>query len=61
MDTDPTLFRDTRGILVESIWWDARTDELVWVDITAGTLHRGPLDGARSGGDDRVVRLWRRP
>ncbi|MFI8595296.1 SMP-30/gluconolactonase/LRE family protein [Microbacterium sp. NPDC078428] len=57
MDTDPTLLRDTRGILVESIWWDARTDELVWVDITAGTLHRGPLDGAPDGGDDRVVRL----
>jgi len=51
------VFREGRAILVESIWWDARRDELVWVDITAGTLHRGRLDGARDGSDDRVVRL----
>lgn len=51
------VFRDTRAVLVESIWWDDRTDEVVWVDITAGLLHRGPLDGAVDGSDDRVVEL----
>ncbi|KQM16240.1 hypothetical protein ASF83_10295 [Plantibacter sp. Leaf171] len=57
MDVQPQVFRDTPAILVESIWWDARTDELVWVDIAAGTLHRGPLDGAVDGSDDRVTEL----
>lgn len=57
MAAEPTLFRDTPAILVESIWWDARTDEVVWVDITAGTLHRGPIEGAVDGRDDRVVAL----
>lgn len=53
----PGVFRDTKGVLVESIWWDDRTDEVVWVDISAGLLHRGPLDGATDGSDDRVVEL----
>ena len=57
MDVQPQVFRDTPAILVESIWWDARTDEVVWVDITAGTLHRGRLDGAVDGSDDRVTEL----
>lgn len=57
MDVQPQVFRDTPSILVESIWWDARTAELVWVDISAGTLHRGPLDGAVDGSDDRVTEL----
>lgn len=57
MDVHPQVFRDTPAILVESIWWDARTDEVVWVDITAGTLHRGPIDGAVDGRDDRVTEL----
>ncbi len=52
-----SVFRDTRAVLVESIWWDERTDEVVWVDISAGLLHRGPLDGAADGSDDRVVEL----
>lgn len=52
-----SVFRDTRAVLVESIWWDERTDEVVWVDITAGLLHRGRLDGAVDGSDDRVVEL----
>ncbi|KTR85749.1 hypothetical protein NS354_07975 [Leucobacter chromiiresistens] len=51
------LFRSTPGILVESIWWDARTEEVVWVDIVAGLLHRGRLDGAADGSEDRVVHL----
>lgn len=57
MGDEARVFRAGRAILVESIFWDARTDELVWVDITAGTLHRGRLDGAADGSDDRVVRL----
>lgn len=57
MNAEPQVFRDGRAILVESIWWDARSDELVWVDITAGTLHRGRLDGAVDGSDDRVSEL----
>ncbi|GAB3293586.1 SMP-30/gluconolactonase/LRE family protein [Pseudoclavibacter terrae] len=57
MTSEPNVFRELRSVLVESIWWDARTDELAWVDITAGTFHRGRLDGARDGSDDRVVEL----
>lgn len=57
MDAEPKIFRNMRGILIESIWWDHRSDELVWVDITAGTLHRGCLDGAVDGSDDRVSEL----
>lgn len=51
------VFRDAGATLVESIWWDPRTDEVVWVDILAGTVHRGPWDGATDGSDDRVVTL----
>ncbi|SDQ25522.1 SMP-30/gluconolactonase/LRE family protein [Microbacterium sp. cf332] len=57
MASEVEVFRDTRAVLVESIWWDERTDEVVWVDITAGLLHRGPLEGAVDGSDDRVVEL----
>lgn len=57
MSADVDVFRDTRGVLVESIWWDARRREVVWVDISAGLLHRGPLDGAVDGSDDRVAEL----
>lgn len=57
MGAEAAVFRDGGAILVESIWWDRRTDEVVWVDITAGTLHRGPLEGPRDGGADRVAQL----
>ncbi|TDN92023.1 SMP-30/gluconolactonase/LRE family protein [Microbacterium sp. BK668] len=58
MDAEPTVFRSGEGALLpEGIWWDARTDEIVWVDIRRGTLHRGRLDGAVDGSDDRVVGL----
>lgn len=57
MISEPRVFRRLRSILVESIFWDARTDELCWVDITAGTFHRARLDGAEDGSDDRVVEL----
>ncbi|MBA8815237.1 sugar lactone lactonase YvrE [Microbacterium halimionae] len=52
-----TVFRTGPAILVESLWWDARTEEMVWVDISAGTMHRGRLDGNVDGRDDRVVQL----
>jgi len=55
--SDVDVFRDTTSVLVESIFWDERTAEVVWVDITAGTLHRGRLDGAADGSDDIVVDL----
>ena len=51
------VLRETRAILIESLWWDASVATLNWVDITAGTLHTGPLDGAPDGADDRVIRL----
>lgn len=57
MSGEVRVFRRLRSILVESIFWDARTDELCWVDITAGTFHRARLDGAEDGSDDRVVAL----
>ncbi|PPF40032.1 SMP-30/gluconolactonase/LRE family protein [Pseudoclavibacter sp. AY1H1] len=57
MTSEPTVFRELRSVLVESIWWDARTSELAWVDITMGTFHRARLDGARDGSDDRVSAL----
>lgn len=55
--TKVQVFREPAATLIESIWWDARYDELVWVDIPEGRLHRGPLDGARDGSDDRVTVL----
>ncbi|GAA3033001.1 SMP-30/gluconolactonase/LRE family protein [Microbacterium dextranolyticum] len=57
MTSEPRVFRSAPAILVESIFWDERTDELVWVDITAGTLHRGRLDGSADGREDRVAQL----
>ena len=52
------MFRSGDGaVLPENIWWDARTDEVVWVDIRRGTLHRGRLDGAVDGSNDRVVEI----
>jgi len=35
------LFHEARSILIESLYWDAPRGEWVWVDITAGALHRG--------------------
>lgn len=57
MGTEPRLFRRLDAILVESIFWDDRTHELVWVDITRGTMHRARLDGPEDGSRDTVVRL----
>ncbi|MFC9434801.1 SMP-30/gluconolactonase/LRE family protein [Nocardia sp. NPDC057030] len=33
------------GVLCESPVWDSRTQELVWVDIRGGHIHRATLDG----------------
>ncbi|NYF13515.1 sugar lactone lactonase YvrE [Pseudoclavibacter sp. JAI123] len=57
MTGEPSVFRELRSVLVESIWWDARTEELAWVDITEGTFHLGSLGGARDGSDDRISEL----
>ncbi|WP_345800019.1 SMP-30/gluconolactonase/LRE family protein [Microbacterium sp. AZCO] len=58
MDIEATVFRTGDDARVpEGLWWDDRTGELVWVDIPRGTLHRGRLDGAEDGSDDRVVEL----
>jgi sugar lactone lactonase YvrE len=54
---EPRPFRRLRSILVESLFWDARTHELAWVDITEGTFHRARLEGAVDGSDDRIVEL----
>lgn len=47
------VFRDTRAILVESPFW--RPGELLWADISTGTVHVSPWEGAIDGSDDRVV------
>jgi sugar lactone lactonase YvrE len=46
-------FRDTRAILVESPFW--QDGSLLWADISTGTVHVSPWDGAVDGSDDRVV------
>lgn len=57
MTADYRVFRELTSVLVESIFWDARTEELAWVDIIAGTFHRGRLDDPVDGSADRVVSL----
>lgn len=42
----PTVATDRRFELAEGPVWDARRGLLWWVDIAAGTVHRGVLDGA---------------
>ncbi len=53
----PRVFRDAKAILGESIVWDADRDDVLWCDITAGLLHRSPLDGAADGSGDTTLRL----
>ncbi|GAB2447821.1 sugar lactone lactonase YvrE [Conyzicola lurida] len=55
----PTVFRSARAILGESLVADAASDApaMLWCDITAGLLHRSPLDGAADGSDDGVIAL----
>ncbi|MBF4619001.1 SMP-30/gluconolactonase/LRE family protein [Clavibacter sp. VKM Ac-2873] len=54
--SDLRVLRDARAILVESLWWDPAGD-VMWNDITAGTLHRSPWTGAVDGSDDTVLEL----
>lgn len=49
-------FRDAKAVLAESIVWDPAGD-LLWCDITAGLLHRSPIDGPVDGSADTVLRL----
>ncbi len=56
LTSDLRVLRDARAILVESLWWDPAGD-VMWNDITAGTLHRSPWEGAAGGSDDTVLEL----
>jgi len=59
MPASPVVFRSVRAILAESLVADATADApaMLWCDITAGLIHRSPVDGARDGSDDTVVAL----
>ena len=57
MTIQPTVFRRTGAILGESLVLDASARALLWCDITAGLVHRSPLDGAPDGSDDTVIAL----
>lgn len=58
---DVQVFRDVEAILAESLVWDPGTGEtpgsMLWCDITAGLIHRSPLDGATDGADDTTIAL----
>ncbi|ROQ38247.1 sugar lactone lactonase YvrE [Frondihabitans sp. PhB188] len=47
MTSEPRLIVDARAILIESPVWDADAQQILWCDITAGTLHRASPDGAQ--------------
>ena len=55
----PTVFRSARAILGESLVSDVASDApaMLWCDITAGLIHRSPLDGSADGSDDTVIAL----
>jgi len=57
MTGEPTVFRDTRAILGESLIWDASRSAMLWCVITAGLLHASPLDGAVDGSTDSTLHL----
>jgi len=59
MTTTVTVFREATAILGESLVADAAAEPpaMLWCDITAGLIHRSPIDGARDGSDDTVVAL----
>ncbi len=50
------VFRDTKAMLGEFLVWDP-TGAMLWCDITAGLIHRSPLDGATDGADDTTIAL----
>jgi sugar lactone lactonase YvrE len=49
------VFVNARARLGEGPRWDPETDELLWVDISAGTVHLSTSDGDRVLGLDRTV------
>lgn len=51
----PRVFRNGKAILGESLVWDADARELMWCDISAGLLHRSPIDGPDDGSEDVVT------
>ena len=51
----PRVFRDGKAILGESLVWNADARELMWCDISAGLLHRSPIDGPDDGSEDVVT------
>ncbi|GAB3606256.1 hypothetical protein GCM10027413_16650 [Conyzicola nivalis] len=59
MDSTPTVFRDARAILGESLVLDdtAPAPAMLWCDISAGLLHRSVLAGDPGGADDTVLAL----
>jgi sugar lactone lactonase YvrE len=59
MNPTPSVFRDARAILGESLVLDDTAAEpaMLWCDITAGLLHRSVLAGDPTGADDTVVSL----
>jgi sugar lactone lactonase YvrE len=59
MNPTPTVFRDARAILGESLVLDdsGPAPAMLWCDITAGLLHRSGLAGDPGGADDGVLAL----
>jgi len=57
MTNQPEVFRRTEAILGESLVLDAPARAMLWCDITAGIVHRSPLDGDPDGSDDTVILL----
>jgi sugar lactone lactonase YvrE len=59
MNPTPTVFRDARAILGESLVLDdsGPAPAMLWCDITAGLLHRSVLAGDPGGADDGVLAL----
>ncbi|PRY67867.1 sugar lactone lactonase YvrE [Glaciihabitans tibetensis] len=50
------LFRSAKATLGESLVWDPVGD-LLWCDITEGTLHRSPSNGSPFGAEDGTAAL----
>jgi sugar lactone lactonase YvrE len=53
----PTVFREVKAILGESLFWLPETRSMAWCDISAGLLHISPIDGAVDGSDDQLLPL----
>lgn len=55
----PEVFRNTGAILGESLVWDDCKAEpaLLWCDISAGVIHRSPLNGHVDGSADDTIAL----